>query len=304
MHRCPGRSLAPHGGRTMTAPPAADRYLCICADDFGMSEGINAAVLRLAERGKLSATSCMVGRDAWEAGRKALRDIPPAALDVGLHLDLTPIPAGGTSEPGLGALILKSRLGRLDPEGLRTQIRRQLTRFEDGMGRPPAFVDGHRHVHQFAVVREVLTEEIASRYTGAKPWMRNTAPPAPRRFPWTKADLVFALGGARFIEAAARRGIPVSSGLLGVYPFDDRAGGYAERLRRWIAECRTGDVLMCHPSLEDESSTVPHAAARRKEYEALDSMVYPVQTGAGAVFLSPLSRLLPQAPRTPGQSPG
>ena len=44
------------------------RHLCVCADDFGMSPGINAAVLELAELGKISATSGMVRRGAWAAG--------------------------------------------------------------------------------------------------------------------------------------------------------------------------------------------------------------------------------------------
>ncbi len=63
------------------------RYLCICADDFGMSAGINSAVFDLAEQGKISAASCMVRRDAWLTGTRMLRRIDPARFDAGLHLD-------------------------------------------------------------------------------------------------------------------------------------------------------------------------------------------------------------------------
>jgi predicted glycoside hydrolase/deacetylase ChbG (UPF0249 family) len=53
---------------------------------------------------------------------------------------------------------------------------RPLNRFEDAMGRAPAFIDGHRHVHQFPVVRALLVEEIARRYPVSPPWVRATAP--------------------------------------------------------------------------------------------------------------------------------
>ncbi|MBT2320810.1 ChbG/HpnK family deacetylase [Variovorax paradoxus] len=267
----------------------APRYLCVCADDFGMTEGINAAVLELAGR-KISATSCMVRRDAWAAGLRGLRDIDPSCLDVGLHLDLSPPPEGRLAEPGLGGLIARSHLGLLRPSAVRAEIRGQLARFEDGLGRPPAFVDGHRHVHQLPVVVDMLTEEIASRYGAAAPWLRSTAPPAPRAIAPTKSDIVFALGGARLLELAARRGIPTSRALLGIYDFTGTADVYRERLRQWIDGCRTGDVVVCHPSLGD-APWVPHGPARRDEYTVLSTIAFPMEMKSGAVFLRPLSHL-------------
>jgi predicted glycoside hydrolase/deacetylase ChbG (UPF0249 family) len=276
---------------THTAP--GDRHLCICADDFGLSAGINAAVLDLAERGRISATGCMVGRPAWEAGRRRLRALPSTQLEVGLHLDLSPPRPGRTREPSLAPLIVRAWLGLLHPERVRAAIGAQLSRFEDGLGRPPAFVDGHRHVHQFAVVRDLLIEEIARRYGAAAPWIRSTAPPAPRWRAGPKAHVVAALGNAGLLERAARHGIPASRGLLGVYGFDGSAADYRRRLWQWIAACRTGDVLMCHPSADDEPGD-PIALARRHEYAVLGSTVFPMQTRAGAVFLAPLSdRLRP-----------
>ncbi|MBT2304883.1 ChbG/HpnK family deacetylase [Variovorax paradoxus] len=271
--------------------PQTDRYLCICADDFGMSEGINAAVLDLADRGKISATGCMVRRDAWGTGMSDLREIRPRLIDVGLHLDLSRPLQGETFEQGLSGLILKSYLGLLRPDLVRAEIRDQLARFEDGLGRPPAFVDGHRHVHQLPVVRDMLTEEIATRYDTPRPWIRNTAAPGPRRTPWSKADVVFALGGTKLLASAASRNIPTSRGLLGVYGFTGSAGDYWGRLLRWIGDCRTGDVLMCHPSRG--ASADPFDAARRNEYAVLRTITFPIKTTTGTVFLAPLSRLSP-----------
>jgi predicted glycoside hydrolase/deacetylase ChbG (UPF0249 family) len=280
----------------MTHAKSTDRHLCICADDFGLSAGINAAVLDLAERGRISATGCMVGRAAWKDGLPRLRTIDTVSLDVGLHLDLSPPRPGRAHEPSLAPLVARAWLGLLRPESVRAAIGGQLSRFEDGIGRPPAFVDGHRHVHQFAVVRDMLVEEIAERYGSAVPWLRNTAPPAPRWRAGAKANIVAAFGGAGMVARAACRGIPASRGLLGIYGFHGSAADYRRRLWRWIAACRTGDVLMCHPSLADAPGD-PIAAARRHEYAVLGSTVFPMQTHGGAVFLAPLSRCLRVAER-------
>ena len=266
-----------------------DRFLCICADDFGMSEGINAAVLDLVARAAICAASCMVLRGAWTSGAAALREIDPTANDIGLHLELNRPPSDSPAEPALRGLIAASYLGLLRPGAVRVQIREQLARFEDGMGRPPDFVDGHRHVHQLPVVREALVEEMAARYGIAAPWIRSTAPAAARPFPRTKADVVFALGGRRLRALAAERGIATSRALLGVYGFDGGAEAYRHRLRQWIATCRSGDVLLCHPSLGD-AAWVPHDAARRHEYAVLRTLAFPMEADAGRVLLRPLSR--------------
>ena len=271
----------------------AGRYLCVCADDFGMSDGINAAVLDLADRGKISATGCMVLRAAWTSGvvgLRGLRGLRASQFDVGLHLDLSPPDPGTMSEPGLGVLILKSYLRLLRPERVRAEIRDQLARFEDELDRAPAFVDGHRHVHQFPVVREMLTKEIVHRYGESTPWIRNTEPLAAHGFAISKADVVFALGGARLLALANARKIPMSRRMLGVYDFAGTTDDYRQRLQGWIANCRSGDVLMCHPSRGSPND--PFDAARQQEYEVLRGTMFPVQALNGTVYLSPLSHLL------------
>jgi predicted glycoside hydrolase/deacetylase ChbG (UPF0249 family) len=267
------------------------RYLCICADDFGMSAGINSAVFDLAEQRKISATSCMVRRDAWLTGTRMLRRIDPARFDAGLHLDLTrPARAGGT-EPGLFGLLAQTYTRTVFAPGLQADIRDQLTRFEDAMGRAPAFVDGHRHVHQFPVVRDLLVEEIARRYAASPPWVRSTAPGLRRGPDRLKARVIHALGGAQLAALAARRGIPVSSHLLGVYDFSGDMQQHEQRLSEWISASNTGDVLMCHPSAGIEPGD-PHGAARLREYALLRELVLAAQDGSSGIALAPLSQHL------------
>lgn len=249
------------------------RELCICADDFGLAPGVNTAVLDLAERGKISATSGMVRRSAWPSGARALRSIASARLDVGLHLDLTrPVSVDGP-EPGLVRLLAQAYTRTLFAAGLMADIRDQLTRFEDAMGCRPAFIDGHRHVHQFPVVRELLLEEIGRRYPTSPSWLRSTAPGGALQHEGLKARVIHALGGPALQRRARARGIPHSRGLLGVYDFGGDADAYRARLLGWLRTARTGDVLMCHPSAALFAD--PHAEARMREYAVLGSIDFP-----------------------------
>ncbi|NVM92149.1 putative glycoside hydrolase/deacetylase ChbG (UPF0249 family) [Variovorax sp. SG517] len=270
------------------------RYLCICADDFGMSAGINSAVLDLAEQGRISATSAMVRREVWLAGARMLRRLDPARFDAGLHLDLTrPAHAGG-AEPGLGGLIARTYTRTVFAPGVQADIRDQLTRFEDAMGRAPAFVDGHRHVHQFPVVRELLVEEIARRYAGSPPWIRSTAPGLRQGPDRLKARIIHSLGGSRLNALAAKRGIPTSSRLLGVYDFSGDIEQHERRLSDWLSACRTGDVLMCHPSAGIAPGD-PHGGARLREYTALLGLRLEAAGGSERIELAPLSQTLRRA---------
>lgn len=254
----------------MTSHVAATQRLCICADDFGMSPGINAAVLDLIARRNLSATGCLVLREAWPVGLPALRRVDAACVDIGLHLDLTPPRTAGAEEPGLGALVLRCYARSMPRARLRQTIAGQLARFEDGLGRAPAFVDGHRHVHQLPMVRELLLEELSRRYAAAPPWLRNTRPGAAA----FKPRVIHALGGRALVRDAARRSIPTSRGLLGVYDFAGGVAGYRRRLLAWLSAARSGDVLMCHPSLAEDAGT-PHHEARAAEYTVLAAMEFP-----------------------------
>ena len=71
------------------APP---RHVWLCADDYGLSPGVNRAIRDLIERGRLNATSAMVvapaiGRDEVGALNEAAAKSPRCA--VGLHATLT-----------------------------------------------------------------------------------------------------------------------------------------------------------------------------------------------------------------------
>lgn len=275
------------------SPPARSgagqaRTLCICADDFGLSEGVNQAVLALVERGAVTATSCMVLRSAWLPGARRLRVLPPEQADIGLHLDLTAVDPS-PAEASLRGLILRSLARQLDLTAVRAAIDAQLDRFEQAMGCAPAHVDGHRHVHQLPGVREQLVEALATRYPGAPPWLRSTRPAGPSATVPAKQRMIHALGGRGLETLARRRGLPMSRHLLGVYGFDGGRDGYRQRLQAWLAQGGDGDVLMCHPSVRAVDGDAV-GEARVQELSALALLKPALQVADVQVRLRPLSQ--------------
>src|ERR1700716_13279 len=117
------------------APP---RRIWLCADDYGLSPGVNRGIRDLIERGRLNATSVMVvgpsiGRDEVSA----LAAVAPARprCGIGLHVALTapfrPLtmhfrPIDGGMFLAFPKLLRAGLLGRLDPEIIRGEVMVQL----------------------------------------------------------------------------------------------------------------------------------------------------------------------------------
>lgn len=266
------------GRGEMSTPPL--HRLTLCADDFGQHPAIDAGIIELAGRGVLHAVSCMSGAPGWKSAAPMLRALaaqPELRIDLGLHFNLTegfglegePMPAGGAASiapaapRGLGALIAAACLGRLggaERARLRAALSAQLDAFADAVGVLPTMLDGHQHVHQLPVVREVFLEVIAERYAGrARPWLRNTVPPA--GLGGFKPQVLAVLGGRVFRRRLLAEGLDTNRGFLGVYGFDapDEAA-YGAWMERWLALAPDGALLMCHPA----SAEVPEDAIGRQ----------------------------------------
>src|SRR5436309_6725489 len=70
--------------RVEIASAAGPIRLIVNADDFGLSESVNAAVLETHDRGIVTSCSLMVAEPAATAAVEAARERP--ALAIGLHL--------------------------------------------------------------------------------------------------------------------------------------------------------------------------------------------------------------------------
>jgi predicted glycoside hydrolase/deacetylase ChbG (UPF0249 family) len=274
-------------------PPAPRRWIC-SADDFAFDAGAVEGILALIERGRVTATSALVDAPLWPTAAAELRAQPEAGrADVGLHLNFTQgFPQRKSPVWPLGELVLRCRFGAVPRSAIRSGIERQLDAFEDAMGRRPDYVDGHQHVHQFALLRDELLGALARRYGRDLPWLRSTRPPPLVRD--LKARLIAALGDAQLRRRAQAARIPVSDWLVGVYGFADSAQSYRERLQAWLRAGPEGAVLMCHPSSRPQPGD-PIAAARGIEFEVLRSDEFAADLALAGVVLERGSSLLAQA---------
>jgi chitin disaccharide deacetylase len=272
-----------------TAPRPGARDVAICVDDFGLHEGVNQAVLGLAERRRISTVSCMVGAPAWPAGSLLLRRLDPHAVDVGLHFDLTEHPCDSGLRHGLARWYALGSIGAVNRSKVRAEFRAQLDRFEQALGRAPAHVDGHQHVHQFPVIRDVVLDVLVQRYAASLPWVRST-----RRSPEVqgldKAWLIERLGCEALARAAQAHGFAQNRSLLGVYDFEGTADAYLVRMAQWLERAQAGDLIMCHPA---RAAAAPDAIlpARLREYEVLAGAAFGRLLAQQRVRIAPLSRL-------------
>lgn len=292
----PRRGAGSAEGRLVTTSAwQRPRLLAICADDYGLHAGIDEAVLSLLERGRLNAVSCQVGGPAWRADAPALADVAGRcrqAPDLGLHLDLTEAPQHPALRRRLPQLQLAALMHRLDGAALRDEIEAQLDAFESALGRPPAYVDGHQHVHQLPLVREALLAVLARRYPAQRPWLRRTRRPArlpdEAELPLFKPWLIERLGDAALARLAQAAGHGLNGHLLGVYGFDCDAAGYRRRLLAWLGVAVDGDLLMCHPGVTDAGDVI--AAARAAEWTVFDDDGFDELLALAGVELRSLSR--------------
>lgn len=275
------------------------REICVCVDDFGLHRGINEAVLALVGMGRVQAVSAQVGGPAWSAGARELSPLDPQGVDVGLHLDLTECPLQAGIRMPLKEAIGRAYAGRLDVAQLRSEIRAQFDAFEDALGRAPAYVDGHQHVHQLPVVRSLLVQELLLRYpernTGRIPWLRNTRGPSRKAHAdwgtWAKAEVIAALGSRALALLAQRHAIAQNRRLLGVYDFSGDAQAYGRRLWRWLGGAENGDLLMCHAGLSTGQAD-PLARARFIEFSVLGSLEFAERVAFKNIRLRPMHQIL------------
>lgn len=231
----------------------------LSADDYGLHAGIDEAIITLAGLGRLTATSCLALSPRWREAAAALRPLS-SNIDIGLHLDFTEFGAAHS----WSGLAVSAYSQQLDEREIRKHIALQLDVFQDHLGVPPAYVDGHRHVHQLPQIRTALLDELERRNGSTRPWLRISLPPRDG----TKAKIIGMLGAKGLVAEAQRKGFAHSARLLGVYGFDLSPEGYQRRMSHWLAAARGGDVLMMHPACAAPDND-PIGSARIAEHAYL-----------------------------------
>lgn len=256
--------------------------LVLCADDFGLAPGVDEAIVRLADAGRLSATSCMTGMERWRVAAPQLQTLANRC-DIGLHLTLTghrplgrmPTLAPAGRLPPLGRLFAAALTRRLDHQEVAAELRRQWDAFTQVHGRLPDFVDGHQHVHLLPGVREAVLAMLLECPAGARPWLRVCWEPPPRvlarQVAIGKTMLLTALS-LPLRHAVRRLGLAANDSFRGVHSFTPD-GDFTSMFPRFLRGAARRPLIMCHPGLVDDAlrAVDPVVEPRVGEYGYLAS---------------------------------
>ena len=264
-------------------PQDKPRHFWLCADDYGIAPGVNAAIRDLIARGRLNATSVMVvapsfTRDEVDALTRA------GEATIGLHLTLTapfkPLTADftpltqGIFHP-IETMLRLALLRRLDRAALAREVEAQLAAFRQAFGRPPDFIDGHQHVHIFPQIRDVVLDAAQRLAPGA--WVRQCVGAGAWRGRVNDPKGLLIDGLSRAVRRRARKiGVKTNPAFAGTYTYRPDAD-FARLFPGFLAGLPEGGLVMCHPGhVDDQLKRLdPLTTVREREYAYLSSPAFP-----------------------------
>lgn len=277
---------------------AALRRIWLCADDYGLAEGVNRAIRDLISRGRLNATSVMVVGSA--IGRAEVAALQEAAVAsprcaIGLHVTLTapfrPLsmyfrPLDGGLFPPFPNLLRAGLLRRLDPGLIEDEVLAQLASFKELFGRAPDFVDGHQHAQLFPQARDGFLRAVKE--AAPEAWVRQGGrrKPLAQRLGAPKA-LVLDMLSAQFRKRAADARIPFNPAFAGAYDFSAQPD-FGALMAEFLQGLPDDGLVMCHPGFVDETlkNLDPLTTQREAEHAYLASDLFPTLLAANKVTLS------------------
>jgi len=242
------------------------------ADDLGLADGVDAAIIDLARKGKLQGASLLVNGPSATAAVEAWRDLadPPP---LSLHVCLTEghgLPDSPDLPSGFGRLLLASLLPwqrqRIAPQ-LRAVLLQQIRRYRQLTGLRHIRLDGHQHIH---LVPLVLDAVLDLSHSESISWVRTTRESLPEglslRLWWRSLQTgglikwcVLQLLSGLAVPRLHRAGLATNRRFAGVL-FSGSMYGTAFR-RSWETACSSiavdrasQPVVLIHPAL-------PHAAS-------------------------------------------
>ncbi|HEV2667612.1 MAG TPA: ChbG/HpnK family deacetylase, partial [Blastocatellia bacterium] len=140
------------------------RRLIVNADDFGLTNGVNCAIIEGHTRGLVSSATLMANMPAFDAAVRLAKDHP--SLGVGLHFNITQgRPVAGASRVGSliddrgefwgtsTAFLRRMLAGRLKIEEVVIELRAQIEKALNA-GLRLTHVDSHKHTHALPQVCE------------------------------------------------------------------------------------------------------------------------------------------------------
>jgi len=150
-----------------------EKRIIINADDFGLSEGVNKAVVQAHTDGVLTSATIMANMPAAEEAVEMAKKLP--TLGVGVHLNLTEgqplskeadvqtlLDASGKFACSPTKLAFFSLAGAKRRSAIRTELAAQIQSVVD-KGLKPTHLDSHKHIHSFPTIFSIVCE-LARRF--------------------------------------------------------------------------------------------------------------------------------------------
>jgi hopanoid biosynthesis associated protein HpnK len=243
------------------------RRLIVNADDFGLTRGVNRAIVESHRDGIVTSSTLMANGQAFE---DAIAQAKSASrLSVGCHVvlvDGSPVLGGqqastlfdqkadgGRFYDGLGAFALRAVSGRVDADEIEAEVTAQIRKLQSA-GVSVSHLDTHKHTH---ILPQVLRALLRAARTCGVPAVRN--PFGPVRFSilakypslWKRYSQVTVLNrlGGRFRNSVTNAGMLTTDGTVGVVA----TGAMDSYLFRSIVDSLPEGTweLVCHPGYND-----------------------------------------------------
>ena len=254
----------------------APRRIWLCADDYGISPGVNAAIRELIARERINATSVIVAAPHFGSDEATALDTLNSGKKrsaLGLHVTLTgPFkPISGDFTPlrdgrflPLNDMLRSAVSRRLQSELLVIEIATQLRAFIDAFGRPPDFLDGHQHVHLFPQVRDAFLRVVAEGAPDA--WVRQCGHARPVRRLHDRKALTLDILSVAFRRKARQLGIAFNPAFAGTYSFNAKAK-FTKIFPRFLSGLPDSGLVMCHPGFVDAELKALDLLTTLREHE-------------------------------------
>ena len=243
------------------------RRLIINADDFGLTPGVNRAIVEAHEKGVVTSATLMAVADSFDEAAKLARQNPK--LRVGCHVvlvdgvPLTPpdrvptlVVRPGRFRTSLANFAHMALRGRIKAEEVQTEASAQFAKLRSAGIRISHF-DTHKHVHMFPQVARPLLR--AAREFGIRAVRNPFAPIKPLAFAhlmrrpklWKRYSEVKVLRNfsERFRKMAKEEGLVTTDGTFGIVV----TGALDERLFEAIVGSLPEGTweFVCHPGYND-----------------------------------------------------
>lgn len=266
------------------------RRLIINADDFGLTSGVNRAIVEAHERGIVTSTTLMANSAAFEEAVRLAKS--SSGWSIGCHvvlLDGKPLVDPGripslvrtkdqnSFRDGISGFAIRALAGRIDADQVEVETTAQIRKLQSH-GIVVSHVDSHKHTHMFPSALQGILRAARTCGLGA---IRNPFEYVAANFArlqkglWKRHAQVKTLRGLAgyFRKAVAKAGLKTPDGTLGIV-----ATGHLDPK----LFCRIADHMpegtwefVCHPGYVDAELAAIHTRLRQSREEELAVLTSP-----------------------------